>query len=199
MRTLFILFMLGCPFAGISQNNTYIVNGKFPAEHAHLTLSYNKGNNTHIREEADVIGGKFTFKGTIDAPYKVYLIASYPGAKGKDYDDHLEFFLDAGTTNIQTADSLKNATLSGTRLVADGLAYDKPMTELFTILSKEYETREKSATEDEKKTESYKQTMAAIDDSFLVQQKRMNLAFIHAHPDSRMNLYIFREQTSTAV
>lgn len=195
MRTLPLIFIIACPFVSFSQGNTYTVNGQMPAEHAHLTLTYNKGNNTHVREQADVIGGKFVFKGTIDAPYKAYITVSYPGAGASNYDDHFEFFLDAGTTNIQTADSLKNATISGTKLVTDGLAYDKPMTELLTTLTKEYEDREKSATEDEKKTETYKQAMAAIDDSFLVRQKRMNLAFIRSHPDSRLNLYIFREQT----
>jgi peroxiredoxin len=194
MKKILIMLAIGLPFTVLSQENTYIIRGTFLTETAHLTLHYNKGNSTHIRQETDVVQGKFMFKGSIDAPFRADLTVTYPGAKAHS-DDRLEFYLDTGTTVITIRDSLKHATLTGTQLVEEGVAYDKAMTAPIQQLMAQYEAKEQAATEADKATPAYQQAIQDIEDSFLLRQKQINTAFIRLHPGSRLSLYIFRDQT----
>lgn len=77
MKKVFFALAVLCVAASCGQRNTYVINGEITGENSNLVKGnaylYNKDREFPVRDTAEVIDGKFTFKGTIDTPQQFYI------------------------------------------------------------------------------------------------------------------------------
>lgn len=194
IKILFSVLLL-LPAIGFCQQPVYTVKGELPGGEGKVRLSYNKGNRTMVTNEAAMVHGSFVLKGEIDAPYKAYLTVSLKDTTGKDITQRLGFFLDSGTTVIHNLKLPESAVVTGTQLCADATVYQHSTDSLQNIMTNAYDALEKAWPDTAKRGVDFVKAQNAIDDSFVVRQKRVDVAFIQSHPGSRLNLYILREDS----
>jgi peroxiredoxin len=132
MKNIIIIALIILPFMGWAQNVEFVV--KLKDETAPVStkaLLLYEINGKSIVDSARIVNGIFTFHG---------IIPSYPvmarlwghnapvGYQNGHLPDQLSFYLEKGTINIHTKDSLKYAAVTGTKVNLDYNKYRTFMT-----------------------------------------------------------------------
>lgn len=118
MKKLFLYVLLWVPVIAFAQvPQPFNVVGKFGKLNAKIYLGYQLGSN-RILDSAQAVNGNFEFKGDIMYPSLAVLVIDFKGAGVNKLDigpnsDKLAFYLDKGTTNIQSPDSAYKAKIIG--------------------------------------------------------------------------------------
>lgn len=118
MKKLLYIAMAALPAVGLAQTTpNFTVKGKIGSYNAPAKayLSYGSGGKG-VTDSVVLNNGQFEFKGTITDPSSAAL---YINAKGDGIHspyDYASFYIDKGTTQINSADSAKHAVVSGTKI-----------------------------------------------------------------------------------
>lgn len=134
--TLAVFVAAGMMFTGCGDPkpaNEYTLKGTVetngnPAE---VYMSYRIDGENMI-DTAVVVDNSFEFKGIADEPFGAMLIVNYALAEQLDRRtaDSRELYVEAGVITLTTADSLKNATVSGSPVNADAELWKEQSFEL---------------------------------------------------------------------
>ena len=112
------------PFFAAAQAGNFYIKGKIKNWTASDTvrLTYYEGNKAVVDSIA-AINGQFSFKGKIEQPAKAYLYLLHPNPKARP--DALTFYLEAANITIEGTDSIRHASLKGSRTEEDDIRYKK--------------------------------------------------------------------------
>jgi len=118
MKRLFFCLLLLLPALAFAQvPQPFNVVGKFGNLNAKIYLGYQLGSNK-VLDSAQAVNGNFEFKGTLIYPSLAILVIDFNGVGVSKLDvgpnaDKLAFYIDKGTTNIQSPDSAYKAKIIG--------------------------------------------------------------------------------------
>ncbi|PSL47575.1 peroxiredoxin [Chitinophaga niastensis] len=158
---------------------------------ATIYLRMRKGGESVV-DSAQVKDGKFTFTGSLEEPNMASLMLVQKGAEkpmsmGRDM---LAVFLDKGTININTTDSISKATVSGSKANDDYKKLNeqlKDVNEKGAVLQKAY--RELSKNKDE---EGIKKLEAQYD-SLDVEEKKIEHDFLSKNTSSPIAMFVLNQ------
>ncbi|MFN0255312.1 redoxin domain-containing protein [Pedobacter ureilyticus] len=144
MKKIILSAMLLSPMALMAQLD-FTVKGKVGSLNAPAKAYLAYGNK--IADSADVKNGAFEFKGTVPAITQASIRIKHDNApvdpKKRVPADAISFYLEAGSINIAAADSIKKATVSGSKVNDDNAKLKlalKPVNDKVEVLMKEYGT-----------------------------------------------------------
>lgn len=125
MKKATLIAVLLLPLALLAQKKgelPYTIQGQVESQKSGIVYLMLRNGDKPVIDSAEVKEGQFTLKGTLLEPVMArlqmvtkdaaLLNAANPGAHQKDI---LSFFLDKGTTNINTPDSIFKATVDGSK------------------------------------------------------------------------------------
>ncbi|MDR2384324.1 MAG: AhpC/TSA family protein [Tannerella sp.] len=145
----------------------------------------------HYRLEGETVidstyvkDNKFEFTGNIESPFRASLLIK--GDKNEN-PDRLILYIEKGTILLNSADSLKNATISGSELNDDVKEWNnivKPLQEAQSNLYAEY----RATSPQERESKDFQEKFTAKRDSLDAIQKDLALLFIKEHPNSFLAL-----------
>ncbi|BAV07536.1 Peroxiredoxin [Filimonas lacunae] len=144
-----------------------------------------------VFDTVDVVNGKFTFNGQSQAPQKAYLYVTHEGKMPQNIalGDHVAVYLENGTIEVNTNDSLKNAKVGGTPLNIDQqelVEMLKPFDKQVAALEARFATASK--TEDSLESSLVKSQYEAVS----ANRDKALLAFVGKHKSSLVSLLIIR-------
>lgn len=150
-------------------------------------LQYRKDGKTAI-DSVTLKDGKFMFTGVAPAaPSGGYLLYNPTGTSMRGSRDYKQIYIEAGTVNVTTADSLKNAKVTGSKTNAENATYQaalKPVMDGYAAM----EAKEKAATEEQKNSDAFKKQAKADEKAIEAKEKAINQKFIKENPDSYISL-----------
>ncbi|QJD97395.1 AhpC/TSA family protein [Mucilaginibacter robiniae] len=190
MKKLILTALATVPALAFAQTGKFTVKGKLGSNitaPAKAYLQYRKDGQT-IMDSAVVNKGTFEFTGaTSTAPMQAYVLLNQAGNGMARVRDYQSIYLENGTINITSKDSLKNAEVTGTPTNMDNEAFskaNKPVQDIYTAM----EAKQKAATPEQRNSAAFKAEMEAMDASADEQSNKIGLAFIKAHPKSIISL-----------
>jgi peroxiredoxin len=167
---------------------------------AQAFLAYRLGANT-VKDSAAIVNGEFTFTGTITNPLNATMFIDSKGVGFNEFvsqnfsestgpsktTDYLGFYVDKGVVTITSADSLKQAKITGSKVNDDDAklrAQLKPIVEKAQAISKEGQ----AATPAQQQSAAFQNSMTAKYKALQDEQRNMLKTFISANPDSYLSL-----------
>lgn len=173
---------------------TYTVKGKVgnlnaPAK-AYMSYHVEGGNQL---DSSEVTNGAFTFTGSVEDPLSAVLVLAHEGEPVMELEspDILPIYLEQGEINIQSADSLSNATLSGTPLNEDQAVLNKALS---TVKGDEAEIMEMyyGASDEQRASVEFQREFQERYEA--LQEKHQNILgdFIKENPQSLVSMYTLR-------
>jgi peroxiredoxin len=118
MKKILITLMLIFPISLLAQNASYTLKGKVGNVNApaKVYLTYRNTSSTVV-DSTTIQNGQFEFKGTITDPIRAILVLSYTGAGMRSKPaQHITLYLEPGSINISSPDSLVHATITGSKI-----------------------------------------------------------------------------------
>ncbi|MFD2556669.1 TlpA disulfide reductase family protein [Sphingobacterium tabacisoli] len=117
MKKIILILAVGLPLL-LNAQSTYTVKGRIGRLSApsKVYLSYNNGS-TSIADSAQLNAGQFSFQGSVLGPTLAVLSVKHstPLASAKRNSDLLMFYLENSEISITATDSIKNATVQGSK------------------------------------------------------------------------------------
>lgn len=141
-RYSFLLVALLFCFCINAQEKAFTLNGTIPVstKKYRVLLSWNNGATA---EEANVVNGKFTIKGTISEPLAATLMLQETNPPANQKFNRLEYlhnnltlFLDGGTITVVTKTFLSDAFVKGSGVVNDYYNYTQQVKEITDLENK---------------------------------------------------------------
>jgi peroxiredoxin len=203
MKRTFLCLLAFLPALAFAQNaQPFTIKAKVGKYNtpAQAFLAYRLGANT-VTDSAAIVNGEFTFTGTITNPLNATMFID---AKGIGFNkfvsqnfnqstgpskttDYLGFYVDKGTVTITSADSLKQAKITGSKVNDDDAklrAQLKPIVEK----AQPYQMKQQSATPAQQQSAAFQNSMMAKYKALQNEQRNMLKTFISANPDSYLSL-----------
>lgn len=193
-----ILLIAGCivPAMAWAQQDNFVLHVKIaaipPAAIAHL--SYAVGDKS-ISDSAALKNGVFAFKGILPQPAMASLEIDHQGAGLANVTgaaDVLRLYLDKGETNVVATDSIKNATIPGSKINQEAAAYDaatKPAREKVNKIIHDYYASPKEKQQDTVFITSTNALYATAQ----AELEAARTVFVKTHPDSYVSLDIVKD------
>lgn len=128
MRSLIIGCLLLLGTAGTAQTKPFVLKGKIGSLNApaKVYLRYSMNSMLHI-DSVTLRRGAFQFSGKTDGPVRASLFLTMDGKPIKWPYDELMFYIDTGTVLINSADSMKHAVVSNSRINEELRQYNSMM------------------------------------------------------------------------
>ena len=193
MKKTILAIMCLFPLVGMAQTG-YTISGKLSGLNvpAKVYLETLQGEEFKNKDSVEIKDGKFLFTGTVNEPQQVNLIIRRNGAtkSGKQHDD-LAFFLENSKISIVGADSIKNATVSGSKSETENRELEAlitPFTDKIIKLQNEFS---REGNNPANKTAEERKVASDSLNSYVKQIKGINLKFVKSHLNSFMGLYTF--------
>ncbi|PWS28049.1 thioredoxin [Pedobacter yonginense] len=191
MKKILLSAMALLPFAALAQK-PFALNGNVKSLKTgdKVYLIYNdEGKN--ITDSATVANGAFAFKGTVAAPAQgnlflninPYVKRPAPGEKF----DALPLYIEPGNLKVVAADSLKNATISGSLVNDDNKklkALTKPVTDKIAAINAEFA----AYTPEQKKDKALMEALGARYEKDVAAMPALLLEFAKSNPKSYISL-----------
>jgi len=190
MKKITSIALLLLPVATVfAQSGTYTLKGTVGSDNApakaYLLYTAAGINQT---DSANIVNGSFEFKNTLTNPVKARLVLDHKGETLRKLRkaDVTMLYLEPGTIEVHSADSVYNALVTGTPLNKENKVYQavlKPFNDAQNKLSAEM-----AATPKDKRTP---EAMAAFDkrsDDIDAQQKAAIGAYLKAHTSSLVSI-----------
>jgi peroxiredoxin len=191
-RILSPLVICAVPFL-LQAQAKYTVKGKVGSvtEPAKIYLQYAVDGDRKV-DSAILQNGQFSFSGNLAGPVRATFILFHQGVRppGRNIDA-LTVFLENGTININSADSLKNATITGSKLNDDNKRLQaalKPLSDKTAALMTVYNGYTPEQKKDKVLMAEFEKKYEAIDDEKKVIYKK----FIAGNPGSYVSLDAIR-------
>src|SRR5690606_23369765 len=140
-----------------------------------------------VQDSAELKNGQFAFTG--DARYAMggMLILSRDGSGSHNPNDYRTLYLHKGTIRVNTADSLTNATIKGTKPNVDFQRLQESL-EPIDAKAKALYTRYQAASEDERKSEAFLTEYETERSAIRANQRATFLDFVKNNPRSPISL-----------
>jgi peroxiredoxin len=171
-------------FSGVfvfAQPGKFIVKGKIGNLNRPATLFL--VHDGMITDSAGLKDGEFTFNGTIGQPTEAYLTLNKAGNTFTS-DNYVKFYLETGgVINVVSPDSLAKAKISGTKNNDDEERY-KAMMMPIERRDGELETRDTSATEEQKRSPKFLKELELLNKALEKERRTVNEKFIIENPSS---------------
>ncbi len=185
MKNILLLLAI-LPMVAAAQNK-YTISGKITnlKDPAIIYLALEKSTGFKNVDSVQVTNGKFQFVGSLSEPTRAILYLKRLNPANGNKSDLFSFFLENSKISITTADSIKNAKLSGS--VADEQnreieAAIRPMTNSIIRLNNEFKGKPKN--------DAYTNASDSVQ-KLVAEIKNTRLAFIKSHLNSFMGLYTY--------
>ena len=178
------------PAALFAQNNSYTLNGKIghltaPAK-AYLMYSTAAGRQT---DSILINDGAFSFKGAVENPLSAYLIINKQGTGLRSNALNVkQLYLEPGTINVASSDSLDNAVVKGGLINADNEKLNQllaPVSEKMTALNKAYD----AASDEKKKSKAFNDDIDSRYEKLESEKKAISIAYLKNNPNSLVSLF----------
>jgi len=192
INLLFVLILL--QVFSFAQKPNFIIKGKVGhlSAPAQAELVYTIGDKK-IHDTSELKNGEFSFKGTVPVPTEGTLqgiiVFHHLGIglsyKTKGNMENLQLFIEPGVITLSGDDSLKYATISGSKVNDDYKVYRrliKPVTDIKLSINTTY----KRANPKLRATKSFTDSLASINVKATELQKKILVKYIHDNPDSWM-------------
>ncbi len=165
------------------------INGQLNAKQAFISY---RNNAVNIFDSVPVNNGGFTYNGNSNGPVLVKVIIDYTGEGIKKATDNFSFYVDGTKVNIQSKDSVKQATVKGSAINNEYLEYKKLGAKL-DALYVELNARWAKATKEEKEGDALKDSLNAVLTPVADEKKEQQRNYIKAHPGSFFSLLALKE------
>jgi peroxiredoxin len=166
----------------------YTISGKISGlnEPARVYLALEQGGGFKDKDSTNIKNGKFRFQGRVSAPTQAILSVKRINAPQVNArPDQLGFFIENSKILISSADSIKNASVSGSvsdRESREQNAAIQPLTDIIIKLNREFRGKPKD--------EAYKKASDSVT-RLVAEIKNMHLKFAESHLNSFMGLYTY--------
>jgi peroxiredoxin len=181
-----LLAAIALPFALHAQEISFKVEGKVNHSKAKKAyISYGTANGS-VLDSVDVINGQFTFQGTIAEPVKASMIVG-ESQRGGAQSGVKQFYLENGTIQVQSADSLLNATIKGGSLNQVNQQLEDAL-KVVNQKSKEINETFSKASDAERQSETFMNELIAKDNDVNNERKAIQRQFISDHKNSIVSL-----------
>jgi peroxiredoxin len=181
--------MLLSPAVLFAQKGDFVLKGKIGNLNApsKIYVMYRDGG-TQVQDSSDLKDGVFEIKGKIEGPSNAIMILKHPlPAPDPRQRDAMYFYIDKGTTTINSPDSLQRVKFIGSPINEDNQRLTDllaPMEEKNKALSAEYY----AATPEVRQSEEFQKSLEAKSDAIFADEKVVYLKFIKANPGSAISL-----------
>lgn len=188
MKNIFLFVLGAVPLASLAQDTKYTVEGKvgnynLPAK---IYLQY-RVKDKAVTDSVVLVNGQFKFSGLAEAsPKNAYLILNDKGT-GPSYADYKSVYLEKGTIAVNSKDSLKNATVTGTKTNIDNTAYEAAIKPIYSAYDS-LENASKSVPAEQQQTPEYQKLNNRAEKNIEKREAAVNRKFITEHPDSYVAL-----------
>ncbi|RZK60497.1 MAG: AhpC/TSA family protein [Pedobacter sp.] len=181
---------------GLMAQQPFTVKGKVGSlnEPAKAFLAYRVGT-TSVTDSATLVNGAFEFKGTLAGPTSASIRVKHDAVpvdpKKRVPSDVISLYLEPTTINIAATDSVKYATVTGSKVNDDNAklkALLKPVDDKVAVLMKEYA----AYTTEQKKDEAFMKPFMAKYDGLDAEKKPLYSKFVAENPNSFISLNAFR-------
>ncbi|GAA3965218.1 TlpA disulfide reductase family protein [Pedobacter ginsengiterrae] len=139
MKRILLIAMAALPLAALAQKPFFLSgNLKNAKGNEKIYLSYAKDGRS-ILDSTELKNGSFLFKGDLSDPLRASVYQKSAEKNGKR--DLLSIYLEPGNIKLAAADSLKNATISGSQVNADNdklKALTKPVQDKLASINAEF-------------------------------------------------------------
>lgn len=195
MKRIFTTALFCMPGMLFAQEKPFRLSGKVGAlekpARAYLLYSYNSKTTL---DSTDISAGKFTFSGKLEYPVTATVIISHDGKTMREMrgQDKLNIYLEPGEHALTPADSIASSNVKGSVINDAYVELQKALDPVEQELMTSYR-RYAIATEEERKSESFKKEMDAAEEVNDKAKKSIQLAFIQQHPNSIVSLHTIQD------
>ncbi len=189
MKKTILAILLLAPMSLFAQKGEYTVKGEVGKLNAPAKayLAYRTASD-NVADSSAIVNGKFEFKGTVNAPVKAVLVINYTGSGMRSRTAaQLPIYLETGVINVTSPDSLKNATVSGSKINTDNDLYMKalkPSENKMDAFMAEYNALPKEKQQDE----AVRAPLNIRYEAIMAEKDAATTAFIKANPSSFISL-----------
>lgn len=181
---LFLVFSL----KGMCQEGNFTIKGKLTNPKTPAKIYLLKAEDKTLLDSAEVKNGVFTFKRKIDGVFGAFLVLNKP-----TLDEPLDrryVYLEQGTIQVNSPDeSLRAATVVGSPTNDDEILFKKLVDNAVKPIQAEINKKQKEATLDQQKSESFKQELLLLENKEMEVVKNVIQDFIKKRTNSLVSLY----------
>lgn len=189
LKHVIITGLLFIPLASFSQAETFAIKGKINPKHNGKFVKLFYGNaKTKKVDSVSVKKGRFNFTGHISSPTAAKLSFG-----NEDQGDRIDLFLTEGTVSVLTKDSIKYASITGTKLAETYELLAKKLRPGFNGFEDGMYASRKMPDGEEKKALITK-LYANLNEYSLFKRKAIH-QFAIDHPSSYVSLYYLDQNT----
>jgi thiol-disulfide isomerase/thioredoxin len=186
MKKTIISMLLSLPLLAAAQKG-YVISGKLTdlKEPAKVYLDYGRGAEA-FKDSADVVKGKFQFKGTVKSPVQAFVALKRNSDVSKRNPDYIPFYLENSKISLTATDSIKKAIVKGSVTDQENKEMEapiKPLVDVIIKLNNEYETRREDTVWKKWAGDSVTKLVKTIKD--------LHTKFAESHLNSYMGLYAY--------
>jgi len=189
MKKLILAAITLLPVAVMAQDANFTVQGKVGSYNApaKIYLRYVVKGKT-VTDSVTLDNGSFKFSGMVSAtePSNAVVVLNAKGT-GLVYKDYKSIYLEKGTINVNSADSVSKAKVNGTKTNEDDERYQTIMRPINQI-EEEVDARNRAATDEQKNSEAFRKTQFKTEKDAETQEVAAEKKFIQENPDSYVSL-----------
>ncbi|MDP9076985.1 MAG: AhpC/TSA family protein [Bacteroidota bacterium] len=188
MKKIVLMAIASLPALAFAQTGKYVVQGTIGNLNTPAKIYMQSRQAGKVQTDSAVlVNGKFQFSGNAAAsPTMAYLQLNQKGT-GPGYHDYKAIYLENGTINVNSKDTLASATVDGTKTNVENAKFDlahKPIDAAYAAL----ESKQKAASPEEQKTEAFEKASHKAEKEIDAQDAAINKQFIKDNPDSFISL-----------
>jgi peroxiredoxin len=203
MRKLLFIYFILAQTTIYAQTGAYTIKGKAgkvgkPAVAVFTNLTSRTPLDTVYLKK-----GKFEFKGTTENPFLASVVLYHNGfpapaepgtvpPRNIPGREVYSFYVEPGVLQILAKDSLKNATIKGSKLNDENQQLQQARKTTDDV-KKKLQDLIRNSTQEEQRTEAFEKKYDALDEELSGMQKNIQLNFIREHPDSWLSLEQIRQ------
>lgn len=184
-----VLITLAClPALVFSQSGKYIVQGKIGSFNAPAKIYMQSRQAGKLKTDSAVLtDGKFQFTGDAETiPVMAYLQLNQKGT-GPGYKDYKAIYLEKGTINVNSKDTLASAAVDGTKTNIENAKYNlahQPVDDAYAALEK----KNNALSDDIKNSDAFQRENFKAGKLIDAQDAEVTKKFIKDNPDSFISL-----------
>ena len=189
MKKLISLAIAAMPLIALAQDGSFTVQGKVGSYNApaKMYLRYVVKGKT-VTDSVTLSNGSFKFSGLVSAaePSNAIVVLNAQGT-GVVYKDYKSIYLEKGTINVNSADSVSKATVNGTKTNEENARYEAVMGPINKV-EDAVDARNRAATDEQKNSESFRKAQFTAEKDAEKQEVAAEKKFISENPDSYISL-----------
>jgi peroxiredoxin len=176
------------------QSGAYVVKGKAGKLNAPASayLVYRSASGNTI-DTAAIKNGLFQFNGTVAEPTQARLYLAHKGEdiKAVASPDYCDLFLEPGTIEVSTVDSLSRVAIKGGAVNADFATFQQQLQPAVAAQMAVYNEYQQ-ASDEKKQSPEFQQDIDARYNAAFAEVKRLSFEFIKTHPNSYISFVALR-------